>query len=366
MNLLLAAALLSAPQEPVDPVARVCALCRSLESEFDPRAVEKLFVEALPLVQAADLTAEARARFRDDVADALRIRRERHFASLEARAAPAFAALRERKIELNRRREAALRLIADPKAYLKEEDPAYKKDDAANGQAAVDKLVLKAHAGSVQELWETALPAATPDPALKAELDWLLESHPRFLDKLGEKPAEADGRVPADLVHNLSVKADLRSLCLDAKEAEAWAWNRAVDRYNDALADVDAAAKEHARVLNDYREMMGRRRLLLEARLCRSSQKHSAACNAAQKIWHAGTDGDPQTRARYEGFPVPVAENVAIAFTHPADIWWRGWYRASDHHRNGISDGWTCLGYAYVGNVGTQTFANLPPPKGLK
>ncbi len=64
MNLLLAAGLLSATlQEPVDPAARVSALCRSLEIEVEPKAVEKLFGEALPLVQAAGLAAEARARF---------------------------------------------------------------------------------------------------------------------------------------------------------------------------------------------------------------------------------------------------------------------------------------------------------------
>jgi hypothetical protein len=366
MKLLLAAGLLLVTtQEPVDPNARVSALCRSLEIELDPKAVDKLFTEALPLVQAADLTPEARARFRDDVADALRIRRDRHLASIEARAEPLLARPREIKAELNRRREAAHRLIADPKAYLREEDPGYRKVDPANGQAAVDKLVLKAHGGSVEELWTSpALPG--PDPVLKAELDWVLESHGRHLERLGEKPVEADGQFPAELAHHLSVPLDARGLCLDARELEAWAWNRAVDRYNEALADVDVAAKDHARVINEYREMMGRRRLFLDARLCRSSQKHSAACNAAQKIWHAGPDGDPQTRARLEGFPNPVSENVGIAFAHPAEIWWRGWFRASDHHRNALSDGWTCLGYAYVGNVGTQTFASFPPPKGLR
>lgn len=356
-------------QDPVEPAARVSALCRSLGIELDPKAAEKLFSEALPLVHASGLTAEVREGFRDDVAAALRSRRERHLASIESRASEALAKLRELKADLNRRREAALLLVSDPKAYLREEDPAYKKDDALNGQAAVDRLVLKANPGSVQELWDAPLPALpAPDPALKSDLDWIVESHPRHLAQLGEKAVEADGRVPAELVHNLSVKPDLRGFCLDAKEAEAWAWNRAVDRYNEALADPDVgpAEKEHARVINEYREMMGRRRLFLEARLCRSSKKHSAACNAAQKIWHAGTDGDPQTRARFEAFPVPVAENVAISFAHPSDVWWRGWFRASDHHRNGLSDGWTCLGYGYVGNVGTQTFANLPPPKGLK
>ncbi len=355
-------------QEPVEPEAKVSALCRSLEIALDPKTAEKLLSEALPLVQATTLPADVREGFRDDVAAALRTRRERHLAAIGGRADEAFAPLRRLKAELQRRRTAALRLIDDPKIYLKEEDPAYTKDPAANGQAALDRLVLKEHAGSLQELWEAPGPGIAPDPALRTELEWILESHPRHLAQLGAKALDEDARVPPELLHNLSVRPDLRSLCLDARDAAAWAWNRAVDRYNEALADPDVgpAEKEHARVINDYREMMGRRRLFLDARLCRSSRKHSAACNAAQKIWHAGPDGDPQTRARFEGFPVPVSENVGISFAHPAEIWWRGWYRASDHHRNALSEGWTCLGYGYVGNVGTQTFANLPPPKGLK
>lgn len=278
-------------------------------------------------------------------AAALRAARERGLQPIEAR----FDTLRERKAELNRRREAALKIVGDPRVYLPEAHADFKKGDEANGQKAVDALVA-----AVQELWD-AKPVPV-DPAWRAEARAVVEA-----------TAGAGDPDPA-LMHNLAQETlDLKSFALDAKEAELWSWNRRVDRYNEGLADADVGAveKQGAAVINGYREMMGRRRLFLDARLCRSSKSHSTVCNAAQKIWHAGADGDPQTRARLEAFPNPVAENVAIAFADGLDVWKRGWFRASDHHRNGISEAWTCLGYAYVGNVGTQTFSNIPPPKAL-
>jgi uncharacterized protein YkwD len=57
-----------------------------------------------------------------------------------------------------------------------------------------------------------------------------------------------------------------------------------------------------------------------------------------------------------------VAENVAIGYANPKDIWTRGWYRASDHHRNALGSGHTCIGYGYVGTVGTQNFASAGAP----
>ncbi len=94
----------------------------------------------------------------------------------------------------------------------------------------------------------------------------------------------------------------------------------------------------------------------------RTSRPHSAACNAAGRIWHNGPDGTPQSRAQAEGFAGGVAENVAIGYGNPRDIWTRGWYRASDHHRNAVGAGHTCIGYGYVGNVGTQNFAAAGAP----
>jgi uncharacterized protein YkwD len=343
---------LAAAQDPAEKL-------RVLEAADDPAGIEKAAAE----LRALEVPAELREKIRVDAVAALRAGRDRRLKALEARlsALEPVAKLRELKAELHKRREAALKLILDKAAYLPEAHPDFRKGDAANGQAAVDALVLAKHAGSVQELWAST-PSVPVDPALRAEARDLVDATARLLALFGE--TERDVLPPAFAAEKL----DLRNLALDARDVELYVWNRKVDRYNEALADPDVGAseKEHAAVINEYREMMGRRRLFLDARLCRSSKKHSAACNEAQKIWHAGADGDPQTRARLESFPNPVAENVAIAFAHPADLWWRGWFRASDHHRNAVSDSWTCMGYGYVGNVGTQTFSQLPPPKALK
>lgn len=342
-----------------DPVDRAAPLVRILETSDEPAELEKAAVE----LRALEVPAELREKIRADAVGALRAGRDRRLKALEARLAALepVARLRDLKAELHRRRDAALKLILDKAAYLPEAHADFRKGDAANGQAAVDALVLAKHAGSVQELWAST--SSVPvDPALREEARDIVGAAAKALALFGE--TERDVLPPVFAAEKL----DLRSLSLDAREAELYAWNRKVDRYNQALPDPDVGApeKEHAAVINEYREMMGRRRLFLDARLCRSSKKHSAACNEAQKIWHAGSDGDPQTRAKLEAFPNPVAENVAIAFAHPADLWWRGWFRASDHHRNAVSDSWTCMGYGYVGNVGTQTFSSLPPPRALK
>lgn len=348
-----------------DPAERIHGLTTLLEQSNDPAVLEKAAAELLAL----EAPAELREKIRLDAVAALRAGRDRRLKALDARLAAVenVARLRELKAELQKRREAALKAVSDPKLYLPEAHPEFRKGDETNGQAAVDALILLKHPGSVQELWNAPPLMAAVDPALRAEAQAILEGVGKPLALFGETDKEPRGF--ETLFHHLARETlDLRGLALDARDVELYAWNRKVDRYNDALADPDVGApeKEHAAVMNEYREMMGRRRLFLDARLCRSSKKHSTACNEAQKIWHAGADGDPQTRARLESFPNPVAENVAIAFAHPADLWWRGWFRASDHHRNAVSESWSCMGYGYVGNVGTQTFSSLPAPKSLK
>jgi uncharacterized protein YkwD len=370
MHLLALAALLQAQEPDEGPLARAAVLARQLEAMEDPKLAEKLVTELHTLQAAPSTPAELRETIRLEAVIALRAGRDRRLKALDVRlsALENVAKLRELKAELQKRREAALKTLSDPKVYLPEAHPDFPKGDAANGQAAVDALILLKHAGSVQELWNAPAPLTEPvDPILRADAQRILDAAAKSLFLFGETEKEPAGF--ETLFHHLALKSlDLRSVALDAREAELYAYNRKIDRYNDMLADPDVGApeKEHAAVINEYREMMGRRRLFLDARLCRSSKKHSAACDAVQKIWHAGTDGDPQTRARLESFPNPVAENVAIAFAHPADLWWRGWFRASDHHRNAVSESWTCMGYGYVGNVGTQTFSSHLAPKALR
>ncbi len=158
--------------------------------------------------------------------------------------------------------------------------------------------------------------------------------------------------------------ARVRDLWLDTPALRgADDWNVRAERHNQSCADPGIGMDEraHARIMNDYREMMGRRRLFLDGRLCRAAKKHSVACNRESKLWHTGPDGDPATRATAEGFPDPVSEHVCIGHGSPGDVWWEGWYRSPDQHRSALSQSWSVIGYGYDGRVGTQLFSGATP-----
>jgi hypothetical protein len=281
----------------------------------------------------------------------------------KARTAAGFDAVRAAKLELNKRREEALKVIYDVKIYLPENHPDWNKGDKINGQAEVDRLVDR-----VKELWKSAGSyMAALNPTVKHDIEMVQAINEKYLPAMGESVGEDDLKDFEEVMANLDRNINLKSFSLNSRESDIYKWNRSCEKYNEALKDdgVTQGIKVHCKVVNDYREMMGRRQCVVDGRLCKATTKHSAACNAAGRIWHVGSDGDPQSRAKAEGFTAGVGENVAIGYADGADIWWRGWYRASDHHRNGLSDAWNCMGYGYVGSVGTQNFSNIAAPKGF-
>ncbi len=282
----------------------------------------------------------------------------------KAKASAGMVSLRNLKLELNRRREAALKVIYDPKIYLPEDDPRWGQGDKINGQDEVDRLVKE-----VQKLWdEPSKIAFEGSTSIKRDLEELRAVNDTYLAALGETvDTEAELKEFEEVMANLNSVIDIRTYCLNGKESELLSWGRRADRYNESMTDpaVGADEKGHVKVVNDYRDMMGRRRVFLDARLCRATKKHSAECDKAGRIWHVGSDGDPQSRARAEGFSAGVAENVAMGYSSPRETWWSGWYRASDHHRNGLNEAHNCMGYGYVGRTATQNFSNIGPPRGF-
>jgi hypothetical protein len=363
----LALALLGAQAQDGDQIrAKMATLCTALAESPDTAGVDRIFDEIAALYTATT-DADLKAAIKAEALSALKPLREKRLKALEAKvkSVAALRSLPALKTELNRRREAAIKTITDPAVYLAEAHADWKKGDAANGQAKVDALILKVNAGSVEELWAKAGQAPVEiDPGAAAEAAALQDLNGKPA-ALGEKGEAEELELARLVLCNPGPKVDLRTFALDSREAELLSYNARVEAYNAALADADVgpAEKEHALVLNAYREMMGRRKLFLDARLCRATKKHSAVCDAAKSIWHDGKDGSAQSRAREEGFPEAVGENVAISFAHPAEIWWKGWFRASDHHRNALNEKWTCMGYGYSGVTGTQNFSTLPTPK---
>ncbi|HZN62807.1 MAG TPA: CAP domain-containing protein [Planctomycetota bacterium] len=339
---------------------------KALLGTSEARRREEAFEKLRGLYLQPGLADETREKVRATAVDALTtLKRERlEDLAKRAKATGGLAELRALKLLLKKAREEALKVIYDPKIYLPEDDPRWRQGEKINGQLKVDELVE-----AVRQIWEQpARFVLGSSRTLERDLEEIRTINEKYFPAFGlEGDTEKDFAAFEEVRNNLNEALSIRSYCLNAAERQDYEWNRRVDRYNDSLkgSGITRDEIEHARTLNDYREMMGRRRLFLDARLCRATKKHSAACDKAGRIWHVGEDGDPNSRARAEGFTSGVSENVAIGYSSPADIWTRGWYRASDHHRNGLSDSWNCMGYGYVGSVGTQNFSAIGNPKGF-
>ena len=347
----------------VDEAARhVKSLLRAGDSRQRDDAFEKLKAVYLQ----PGLTEGPREKIRASAVEALlELKRDRlEDLTKKAKATAGLDKLRALKLLLKERREEALKVIYDPKIYLPEDDPRWQQGDKINGQTKVDELVA-----AVREIWDQPASLVLGNSrVIERDIEEIRAINDRYFPAFGlEGDSEKDFAAFEEVRNNLNERLSVKSYCLNAGDRQDYEWNRRVDRYNDALkeAGITRDEIEHARTVNDYREMMGRRRLFLDARLCRATKKHSAVCDKAGRIWHVGSDGDPQSRARAEGFSGGVSENVAIGYSSPAEIWTRGWYRASDHHRNGLNESWNCIGYGYVGTVGTENFSSIGPPKGF-
>ena len=319
------------------------------------------FGQVVAVMERPGLPVEGRELIRTDTIEQLGKLREKTSRGLERMVKhTAFSRLKKAREELDKRRVEAIRIIYDTKIYLPESHPDWPDGDEVNGQKEVDEAV-----DSVRELWNNASSFAIRlDKSSNALSEVIRTIEETCYAELKYSPGEDDKGGLQDLRNNLDRKIDLKSFALNRSDLEAYNYNRKVESYNRSLKSEDIADtdKQHAVVLNDYREMMGRRRLFLDERLCRATRKHSAVCDAAGRIWHNGSDGSPSSRAKAEGFPSGVGENIAIGYDDPEETWTRGWYRASDHHRNGLGERWTCLGYGYSGRVGTQNFAAIEVP----
>jgi len=347
--------------------AAAAALCGTISTTGDAAALDGASADLAALANRPGLPAAASAAIKAEGAAALKAAGDRRLRAIEARAEgpDAGALLQKLREELQRRREAALKAIFDTATYVPESHPEFQKGEAANGQQKVNRLVLKEYPGSLGELWESpGVVLVSLDPPLKGNVDVLRKIFEKILPALGDKSGGEGLKALDQALQRLGRKLNPQAPGADEKERQRHEYNRRVEAYNESFKDADVPrdAKDHVRIVNDYREMMGYRRLYIDLRLCRANRQHSAACNTAGRIWHVGPNGDPQTRARREGFPDKVAENVAIAYASPSKIWWEGWFRNSDHHRNALAEAWTCMGYGYAGQVGTQTFSTTALP----
>lgn len=325
------------------------------------KKLDGYFEQLVAVMSRPGLPSEGKELIRTDAIAHLGKLREKTSRGLERQVKhTAFARLKKARQELDKRRVEAITVIYDTKIYLPESHPDWKEGDEVNGQKEVDAAVER-----VRELWNNAATfAISLDKSTNAMSELIKAIEEKCYARLKYNPGEDEKGGLKDLRNNLNRKIDLKSFALNRADLDVYNYNRKVEAYNRSLVKEDIAEtdKQHAVVVNDYREMMGRRRLFLDERLCRATRKHSMVCDAAGRIWHNGSDGSPTSRARAEGFPKGVGENIARGYSNPVNTWERGWYRASDHHRNGLGERWSCLGYGYAGKTGTQNFAAIEVP----
>lgn len=226
-------------------------------------------------------------------------------------------------------REEALKVIRDPKIY---------PDDAHGvvGQPVVDDKVAK-----LRGLWiRPSLLFAQRVEEVNVKLYYVKEASD-WLKKIGAEPNRFLNKEEA--MAELDEAFDVRSLVYD-KGAIA-----KIDAVNEENATGPLAATDEerrfARILNDYRVMLGLEPLRLTDPLTLAARKHSQEMLEMNYFAHespVAANRHPADRARREGHSGPVLENCAIS--GDARDAFEGWYTSSGHHRGLISDNARLLG----------------------
>lgn len=258
--------------------------------------------------------------------------------------------LQARMAKLQELRAAALAVIEDPSVYPD-------ANHGAAGQPLVDEKVK-----ALAEFWNE-LPPVLEEPEVKASLE-LIEATEPWLDEL-EVTGKKRGKSAEDLREELRKRAGLANVVLTADDQRREERERKVREWNASQTQVPETTRAQVRVLNDYREMLGRHLLAIEQRLFQAAQKHSEWMNQSGNMSH--TQPNPATRtpadrARREGYEAGVAENVAFGYHTPEAVH-RGWYTSSGHHRNMISKNVYEIGVGKSGTYWCQLFGMRKPPQ---
>ncbi|MCB9895498.1 MAG: CAP domain-containing protein [Planctomycetes bacterium] len=124
----------------------------------------------------------------------------------------------------------------------------------------------------------------------------------------------------------------------------------------DGITDED---REHVRILNDYRMMMGRKMVQLHPMLCEATRRHSEWMAKTGKMGHdfpEHPDGpSPSDRALRAGFRGKVFENCTSAKDADTAVW--RMYKAAEHHKNMLRASHNTVGVGHSGSYWTENFS---------
>lgn len=200
-----------------------------------------------------------------------------------------------------------------------------------------------------------------------------LKDYSKFLSGKGEVPLSFD----QDLAPRVKALISYRAGKTDgAKQAAAGmgAWGQTMLRrmiaqkimaYNKKITSqknspVSGVEAEQIRITNEYRISMGRTPLEICPKLVLCARKHSTEMVQMGYFAHespVAKNRTPSMRAQNEGHDGSVGENIYTSSAGATAIAsFQGWYNSSGHHRNMLSDGWSCIGVGHHTINMTQNF----------
>ncbi|MCZ6688050.1 MAG: CAP domain-containing protein [Planctomycetota bacterium] len=115
-------------------------------------------------------------------------------------------------------------------------------------------------------------------------------------------------------------------------------------------------------ILNEYRMMLGRGALEINANLTACAHGHSEEMSRLGYFGHDSPIPErktPSMRAKLAGYNGSVSENIHMSGGASPEGAHDGWYHSPPHHRNMVSDAWFCIGVGQHGAHFTQNFGTL-------
>ena len=247
------------------------------------------------------------------------------------------------KKKIDAHRKAAIAIIKDKTKY---------PDDAHGevGQHLVDAEVAK-----LRDLWLRPGRLFTEEVTEINDTLYYIREAAQYLKRAGFNPNWYDEDLKA-AYRELDEQFDPLEVCFSKKEREEIA---EIYEYN-ATGPLSATDEErrYARILNDYRLMLGLKAMELDDRLVVASRKHSQEMLDMGYFAHESPVAENRTpgmRAQKEGYSGGVLENCAVS--RGAQGAFDGWYNSSGHHR-GLITGSKQLGIGHSvhsgGGMGSQ------------
>lgn len=163
---------------------------------------------------------------------------------------------------------------------------------------------------------------------------------------------------PLELAGRTAPSAWERLLARRVQDAAVLRANQELLRGSAAGAAPSRDELEQSRVLNEYRQLLGRPALRLDPRLVQSARGHAQDMERLGFFDHDSPVPGKATctdRMAAAGYPAPGGENIALGMNAPQAAH-DAWYRSSGHHRNMLSADYAAVGTGRAGKHWVQNF----------